>query len=180
MKRIIPLLLLLLCFLQNYATSPKPNNSNKIGCITGFIKDIDTNQAIEFATISVYNLDKSKLIDGTITNKKGFFEIKKLTTGNYYIEVSFMGYDKKTLSNVAVYSNKKENNLDIIKLSHSNKAIDEVVVNGEQNAVDYKIDRKIIPVSKQLSAEGGTAIDVLETAPSVNVDGSGNVKSEFG
>lgn len=175
MKRITPLLLLLLWTIPNFAISPKLKETNKIGCITGFIEDNDTNKAIEYATVSVFDLDRSKLIDGTITNENGFFKIKKLNTGNYYIEISFIGYDKKTVSNIAVRSNKKENNLNTIKLSHSNKTIDEVVVKGEQNAVDYKIDRKVINVSKQLSAEGGTAIDVLETAPSVSVDGNGNI-----
>lgn len=174
MKRLIPLLILIL--LGSTISAKIANNSNdKIGVINGTIKDIKSNNVIEYATVSVYSKNNSTLIGGTITDKNGFFEIKKLNLGDYYLEVSFIGYEKKIVPNIAIRNYQREAKIDIIKLSHSNKALNEVVVNGEQSAVEYKIDRKIISVSKQLSAEGGTAIDVLETAPSVSVDGSGNV-----
>jgi len=175
MKRLIPILLLLLINLPNFAISSELNSTNKFGSITGFIKDIKSNKAIEYATISVYDREKSKLIDGTISNEDGYFEIEKLKTGNYYIEVSFIGYDKKIIQNIAIRNYLKQNNLDIIKLSHSNKALKEVVVNSDKDDIKHQIDKKIIPVSNQLSAEGGTAVDVLENAPSVSVDVSGNV-----
>jgi len=171
MKRLIHLLFILLIGSPIYADNSTP----KIGVIHGTIKDIKSNEAIEYATVSVYSKDKSKLIDGTITNENGFFEIKKLKAGNYYIEVSFIGYEKKIIPNIAIRSYQKEKNLKIIKLNLSTKALNEVVVNSDNHAIDYQIDKKVISVSNQLSAVGGTAIDVLETVPSVSVDVNGNV-----
>jgi len=174
MKRLIPLLILLLLGSTIYANNSN-SSTNKFGVINGTIKDIKSNKAIEYATVSVFSNDKSKLIDGTITNEDGFFEINKLKAGNYYIEVSFIGYEKKIIPNIAIRNYQKLMNLKVIKLDHSTKAIQEVVINSDKGAINYLIDKKVIPVSKQLSAEGGTAINVLETAPSVSVDVNGNV-----
>jgi outer membrane receptor protein involved in Fe transport len=171
MKRLTHLLILLLLGSSLYANNSIP----KIGVIHGTIQDFKSNKAIEYATVSVYSKEKSKLIDGTITNENGFFEITKLKPGNYYLVVSFIGYEKKIIQNIAIRNYQKEANLDIIKLNLSTKALKEVVVSSDNHAIDYQIDKKVIPVGSQLSAEGGTAIDVLETVPSVGVDVQGNV-----
>ena len=171
MKHLIPLVFSLMIGSPIYANNSTP----KIGVIYGIIKDIKSNKAIEYATVSVYSKEKSKLIDGTITNEDGFFEIKKLKAGNYYLEVSFIGYEKKIIRDIAIRSYQKEANLDIIKLNLSTKALKEVLVSSYNHAINYQIDKKVIPVGSQLSAEGGTAIDVLETVPSVSVDINGNV-----
>ncbi|RXQ95894.1 TonB-dependent receptor [Ancylomarina salipaludis] len=173
MKRLIFLFIILLSTYPIFAT--KTTNTEKFGVINGYIKDMKSNASIEYATVSVFTQDDSKLIDGTITNKDGFFEIKKLRAGNYYIEVSFIGYEKKIVSDIAIRSYKRENKLNDIKLDLSTKALQEIVVNSDKDAIDYQIDKKIVPVSNQLSAEGGTAINVLETVPSVSVDVNGNV-----
>lgn len=171
MKRLIYLLFFFMIASPIYASNSTP----KFGIIHGIIKDLKSNKAIEYATISVYSKDKSKLIDGTITNENGFFEIKKLKAGNYYLEISFIGYEKKTISDIAIRNYQREKNLDIIKLNCSNKTLDEVIISVDNKNIEYKIDKKIIPVSNQLSAAGGSAIDVLETAPSISVDVNGNV-----
>ncbi len=174
MKRLIPLLIILLLGTSIFANNSNVT-SNKIGIICGTIKDQKSDKAIEYATVSVFNKEKSKLIDGTITNEDGFFEINKLRPGNYYIEVSFIGYEKKIIPDIAIRSYQKMMNLKVIKLDHSTKTIQEVIINSDKDTINYLIDKKVIPVSNQLSAEGGTAINVLETAPSVSVDVNGNV-----
>jgi hypothetical protein len=43
-----------------------------------------------------------------------------------------------------------------------------VVANRPQ--IEYKIDKKVITVDQNIVAAGGTAVDVLENTPSVQVD----------
>lgn len=174
MRRLIPLLIFILLGTSLHANN-LTTSANKIGTINGTVRDLKSNKAIEYATVSVYSKEKAKLIDGTITNKKGFFEIKKLRAGNYYLEVSFIGYEKKIISDIAIRNYKKEQHLNVIKLNLSTKALKEILVNSDNSDISYHIDKKVIPVGSQLSAAGGTAIDVLETVPSVNVDVNGNV-----
>ena len=53
--------------------------------------------------------------------------------------------------------------------------LDEVEIVADEMSVEYKIDRKIINVSQQLTAASGTAVDILENLPSITVDIDGNV-----
>ncbi len=53
--------------------------------------------------------------------------------------------------------------------------LDELVVSAEKNRIVYKLDRQKINASSSLSAEGGTAVDVLKSLPSVRIDADGNV-----
>ena len=51
----------------------------------------------------------------------------------------------------------------------------EVVVSSERSKIVYKLDRQTISGSASLSASGGTAVDVLKSAPSIRIDADGNV-----
>ena len=53
--------------------------------------------------------------------------------------------------------------------------LENVIVQGERNPVSYKIDRRVIDVSKMPTSISGNAADVLENVPSVSVDIDGNV-----
>ncbi len=53
--------------------------------------------------------------------------------------------------------------------------LEEVVVSAEKNRVVYRLDRQKIAASSSLAADGGTAVDVLKSLPSVLVDADGNV-----
>ncbi len=46
----------------------------------------------------------------------------------------------------------------------------DVVVTAERPVVSTNLDKRVIDVSKDLTATGGTAIDMLQHVPSVTVD----------
>ncbi len=53
--------------------------------------------------------------------------------------------------------------------------IEEIVVSAEKDRMVYKLDRQKISASSSLAADGGTAVDVLKSLPSVRVDADGNI-----
>jgi outer membrane receptor protein involved in Fe transport len=65
--------------------------------------------------------------------------------------------------------------LGTIALRRAIIALEEVEVSAEKPDMVFKIDKKVINVDKQITARGGTAVDVLENVPSVTVDIEGNV-----
>ncbi|MFW6310063.1 MAG: TonB-dependent receptor domain-containing protein, partial [Prolixibacteraceae bacterium] len=50
-----------------------------------------------------------------------------------------------------------------------------VEVVADKSPIEYKLDKKVVNVSQVINAAGGTAVDVLENTPSVQVDIEGNV-----
>ena len=51
----------------------------------------------------------------------------------------------------------------------------EVSINGQRSRITYRLDRQRIDASQVLTAQGGTALDVLRAVPSVTVDADGQL-----
>ncbi|MFH0999694.1 MAG: TonB-dependent receptor, partial [Bacteroidota bacterium] len=160
----------------------KANNSNfnnadddKPGIIKGLIIDVATDQPMEYANVAIYNKVDSSLISGGITNQKGEFEINGMTYGEYYLEANFIGFDKSKVVNINLDRENPLFDAGSIILSAASTELGAIDIVADKAAVEYKLDKKIVNVSQVLSAAGGTAVDVLENTPSVQVDIEGNV-----
>ena len=162
---------LLICclFSATFLFAQKPTNSNSV-FISGKIIDAKTNQPLEYATIVLKNT-KTKKISGGITNEKGTFRVLS-KKGTYEISVEYISFKTKKFPIQEITSNK---NLGTIKLQEDANSLDEVVLIAEKSTVDIRLDKKIYNVGKDMTVKGGTASDVLDNVPSVDVDAEGTV-----
>lgn len=144
------------------------------GFVAGIISDSTTKGAIEYATVGVYRTTDSTLVNGVVTDASGKFEIRGLPAGNYYLEASFIGYVKRRIP-ISVTGQTSPRNLGVIPLYPNFTQIADVQVVAQSQRVEYKIDKKVVNVSQDISAAGGTLVNVLENTPSVQVDVEGNV-----
>ncbi|HEX2936567.1 MAG TPA: TonB-dependent receptor [Bacteroidales bacterium] len=162
-----------------FAQAPRgsfdPANMPKESVISGKVLDHSSSAPIEYATIGVFSMRDSSLVTGGITGPDGLFTIDKLPYGRFYLDISFVGFKKFRVNNVALNPNKKAVNIGEVKLETASTALNEVEVVGNRNQVEYKIDKKVVNVSSNIIAAGGTAVDALENTPSVQVDIEGNV-----
>ncbi|MDP2235628.1 MAG: TonB-dependent receptor [Bacteroidales bacterium] len=145
------------------------------GKVTGQVVDAKSKSPVEYATIAVYSTIDSTLVTGTITDMEGRFNLKDLKSGSYYIQVNFIGFEKSQSSAFTLRRGSNEINLGEIFIRESNVRLDEVEVTAERSRVEYKIDKRVVNVEKDISSKGGTAASVLENTPSVQVDPQGNV-----
>ena len=175
MNRLLLLLGIICLAMITKAADPVVKPELQGGVIKGVVKDQTHDAPVEYATVSVYTMADSTLIDGTITDEKGAFELKKLKPGTYFVEVSFIGYNKAAVKNIPISKKRKVIDLKTVNLRQATEALDEVTVTTERLPVKYQIDKKVIPVSRQITAASGNAVDVLENVPSVSVDIEGNV-----
>ncbi|WP_418510011.1 TonB-dependent receptor domain-containing protein [Corallibacter sp.] len=139
--------------------------------ISGIVYDKETKQPLEYATVSFFNKAENRIATGGITDENGKFNIS-VASGTYNISVEFIGFEKITLNNQNLTTDK---NLGSIGLSAGSEALDEVEIIAETTTVDIKLDKKIYNVGKDLTVRGGTVSDVLDNVPSVSVDVEGNV-----
>jgi len=175
------LFILLLSSINLFAQRQQGNGRNggkdmpAIGQISGQINDSITNEHIEYATVALYRFKNDELAGGTITQKNGMFFLEKLKPGKYYVIISFLGYEDKIIRDVFVNPPDFIVDLGKIEITQSYNNLEEVVIDGSSPRIDYKIDKKVINVGKQITSISGTAVDVLENVPSVKVDIEGNV-----
>ncbi|MEA2078040.1 MAG: outer membrane beta-barrel family protein [Candidatus Marinimicrobia bacterium] len=141
--------------------------------LSGLIKDIKTNKVLEFANVAVYINGTENIITGTMSGIDGTFRVFNVPAGDYYLVVSYMGYEQGRLDGVTL--NGKNVDVGTIMLTPTSLKMENVIVEAEKPAVTYKIDKRVIDASQFLSARGGTAIEILENVPSVDVDIEGNV-----
>lgn len=140
--------------------------------ITGKLVEKETSQPIPYATLVIKDKSTNKNITGVITDDSGNF-IVTTTKPNFYVEISFMGFETKTITEFTVTNRKV--NLGTIKLLPNSQALDEVVVTGEVSKTVFKLDKRVFNVGKDISSTGASALEVLNNVPSVNVNIEGDI-----
>jgi iron complex outermembrane receptor protein len=155
---------------------PAQTPQTKPGKITGKVVDPEGN-GMEYVTVALYVLNDSVPVNGTSTNEKGEFTLEDAAPGRYYLLISFIGTESVKVEDILVdgdlphYRLKKP-----VVLGDRNIKLDEVVVTGNKDVLQYGIDKKIYSPDQDLISKGGTATDLLQNVPSVQIDAERNLQ----
>lgn len=144
------------------------------GKITGKVIDAQNYASMPYVTVTVLRATDSTVATGAVTTDNGSFTIAKIPYGSYILRVAYMGYDTY-YKDVTIASSNPSINLGRVELAPQPSLLDVVEVVAERTMVEYKLDKRVVNVDKNIVAGGGTATDVLESVPSVALDSDGNV-----
>ena len=147
------------------------NQERKKIKISGSILDKNSNQPLEYATVTFINAKNPKAIFGGITDNKGTFNVEA-TAGMYTVKIEFMSYKAQVLNQKLL---KEDTNLGTFVLQEDVNQLQEVVVRSEKTTVEIKLDKKVYNLGKDLMVKGGTVTDILDNIPSVSVDAEGTI-----
>lgn len=164
-NNVLPLFTFLL--LSNFMFSQEGNIK-----ITGTLIEGETSQPIPYATVIIKDTITKKIIKGTTSDDIGKFIISTSKI-NFYLEISFMGFETKTIDTFKISNGSIA--LGIIKLASNDQALDEVVVTSEVSKTVFKLDKRVFNVGKDISSTGASALEVLNNVPSVNVSIEGEI-----
>jgi outer membrane receptor protein involved in Fe transport len=174
-KKLIMLLIAIFTFAGlGQPVVAKITDNAKLGVINGKVIDAETQKPIEYANVRLFSMSDSSLVTGTITSVDGVFTLKKIPVGEYYVEISFIGFEK-LVKTISITKEKLEFSLNDIVLSAQSQQLEGVTVVGEKTHIKYEIDKQVINVGKDATAAGGSAVEVLENTPSVQVNVDGDV-----
>ena len=121
------------------------------------------------AAAALYQNDK--LVTGVTTEPDGRFEISA-AQGTYVLKVSFIAFQTYTRT---ISIGQSSLNLGEIALLESSTALEEVTVEATANLMEFKQDKRIFNVSKDISSIGSNASDILNNVPSVSVGVEGEI-----
>jgi len=141
--------------------------------VKGIIADSLTKKNIEFATISILD-NNQKVVALTYSDENGLFKSADITTGQYLLNLSFVGYGQKNLP-FGISEEKPVFEFGKIFLSPGVNELNTVTIKGSKQLVEQQPGMLIYNAEKDISNNGGTAADVLRKAPILNVDAAGNV-----
>lgn len=143
------------------------------GSIMGRVIAFQTEEAIEYAAISVYRSADSSLLSGTITNENGAFTVTELPVNQQlFYQVQFMGF--QTFSSDPIQVNGKSD-VGVVSLQLNTTDLDEVTVTGKAVTVSYQVDKQVYDASQFENTRGGSASDVLSNLPSVSINVFGEI-----
>ncbi|MCQ2244315.1 MAG: TonB-dependent receptor [Bacteroidaceae bacterium] len=140
--------------------------------IEGKVKDKKTGESLSFVTVVLTKQGDKTPLKSDMTDESGAFRIAGVQNGQYSVSISFVGY-KEYIKNVSVAGGSLK--LGTIQLAEESTSLKEVTVTGQRSSVKLEVDRKSFDVSQDIANAGGSASEVLENIPSVEVDQDGNV-----
>ena len=160
MKRLI--IALLLFGIPLSTLSQTPNNLKiKKNILEGLVIDKETQEPLEYATISLLNEMFPERIQGGITNTEGKFKLE-VFPGKYNITIEYIGFDKITLEGKTIRVNE---NLGTFELEIAAESLNEIELVGERTEVEIRLDKRIYNVGKDITVRGGSVADVLDNVP---------------
>jgi hypothetical protein len=157
-KNLLYLLFLLVCV-------PAIAQTGKV-TLSGMVRDAGTKTVLPFVNITLTHARDSSLAAGSISTEDGRFKLENISPGNYLLTCSYVGY--KPVSQ-PVLAGQLSNFLDLgnIDLVPELKSLDEVTVNGTQEVVSAKMDKKTFNLSDNISQSGGSVLEAIKNLPGI-------------
>lgn len=142
--------------------------------LSGVVSDKNTRVKLVAVTIIIRNKQTNEISKRVTTNNAGAYRITDLKFGKYILESSAVGYLPLKVDNIstdALHSDLKVN----VEMDPIQTKLTEVVVTAKKQLFTNSIDRKVYNVDQDVMSKSGTASEVLQNVPLVQVDIEGNV-----
>ncbi|MEI6890360.1 MAG: TonB-dependent receptor domain-containing protein [Bacteroidales bacterium] len=145
------------------------------GVIQGKIIETQTKIPVEYANVALIDTLDGKIVSGAVSDSTGYFRLKDIPAGIYFLDYSFIGYEKQRSKPIGI--DRKNNLVDAGELGLKPSAVNmkEVTVTADKNMIVSRIDRKIFNVQQDIMAQTGTVTDILQNIPAITVDMDGNI-----
>jgi len=142
--------------------------------IKGKIINANTGQGLEYATISILRKKDGGIAGGGLSEAGGNFEFK-VRGRQLSAVIEFISYETVTIDPIPMTKGEPIIDLGDIILAPSAVELEDVEIVAERSETTFSLDKKVFTVGKDLANRGGTAEDVLNNVPSLDVDIEGTV-----
>lgn len=153
---------------------PFASRGQEPATIKAVVIDDLSQEPVGFASAALLEAGTENYVKGMQTVDNGAILFTDVAPGIYAIRVTYVGYEDYLKTGIQVGSG-EQIDLGGLALQPSGELLDEVVIDGTPPAMELGIDRRIFNVEQSTISVGGTATDLLENIPSLEVDVDGNV-----
>ena len=142
--------------------------------INGSVKD-ENNNPLESASISLYKAGDSVGFKNEISDKNGQYHFSAVSSGNWYIRVSAIGYSAMSGAIFTISGSSKTIEQPGFIMKKQSTELQTVAVVVKKPFIEQKSDRILVNVDASPANSGTSVMDVLEKSPGVTVDKDGNI-----
>lgn len=135
--------------------------------------ELDNGEKIPTISVLLYPENSQTLIKAIVTDANGSYVFNNIKSGNYFVKVSYLGYQNYTTATLNVIDKNIE--VPIIRLSKSAEELKEVVIKKEKPMVQVLADKTVFNVENTINATGTSGFELLRKAPGVVIDNNDNL-----
>ncbi|MCB0686041.1 MAG: outer membrane beta-barrel protein [Saprospiraceae bacterium] len=155
-----------------------PARSQTVGNINASGSVIDSSgNALASSTVVLLNPKDSVMVSFAITNNEGRFSLKRLSAGDYLLQVSYLGYIPKNIP-VTIQQEEREQDLGQITLQPVTSALDEVLVKAERIPMEINKDTIAYNAAAFKTKPNDVVEDLLKKLPGIEVESDGTIKAQ--
>ncbi|MBS1919775.1 MAG: outer membrane beta-barrel protein [Bacteroidetes bacterium] len=151
--------------------------AQKNGTIKGIAFDTLAKQPLASATITVMQKKDSSLVTFTLTDNKGYFELKGIPNGEYRLLITHINYHNSN-TYFTIDDNNKNIDLGTITMNDKNKVLDEVVIKNEAPPVTIINDTVQYNANSFKTPPNANVEQLLKKLPGVTVNKDGTIKAQ--
>ncbi len=145
------------------------------GSVTGVVINQGANHPLESVTVTLKKTADDALVQTTVTDSQGRFSLESIPAGDYRVSYGYIGSDSKETKPFRVEAQTKALDLGRLDIGEAVLQLEKLQVKGKQREFYNTIDRKVYTVGREIQSATGSASDLLQNIPSVDVDIDGNV-----
>lgn len=139
--------------------------------IQGQLVDKDTEEPLEYASVSLLQSSDSTVVRGAITDFEGIFDLKA-SVGKFILRVDYLGYER-FFKTIEIQS--ADLKLGKLLIAPDGETLEEVNIVTAKELFKTEIDKRTYDVENNILSQGATATELLSTLPSIQMDEEGNI-----
>jgi Outer membrane protein beta-barrel family/Carboxypeptidase regulatory-like domain len=142
--------------------------------INGSIADIHK-IPLPYATVILKSSTDSGIYKTALSDDKGIFYFDNLKPGNYFIEISIVGFDKQKIPDIHIDTIYKAIDLGNIVLKASSQVLKSVTIKGQTPLIERQIDKTVVNVDQNITNAGSTVLELMQKLPGVQMTSDGQI-----
>jgi hypothetical protein len=145
--------------------------------VTGYVVDTSGKVKLENVSVLAVRMRDSLLMKFTRTNKEGYFELLNFPADTFSLVVEHPQFESKSYF---IFGNKDnaEINIPVIRMGEKLKALDEVVIYANKNAIFYRGDTLVYVADSFKVGENAVVEDLIKKLPGLKIDKDGKITSQ--
>ncbi len=161
------------CWMVNVSSA----QTNKFINISGNLADSISQEALVSATVVLMQPADSVMASFNITNTDGKFILRRVSPGDYWLQITYIGYEpiNRTL---VVAGDQKDMTLGTILMHPATEMLDGATITDERIAVRVKKDTIIYNADAFKTQPNDVVEDLLKKMPGIEVESDGTITAE--
>ena len=144
-------------------------NSFSQNQIFGIVQDF-SKKPLAYANVLLLSGKDSSLVRGLFCSEQGDFLFENVPAGIFLFQFSMLGFEPQFSKSIVLTEKAARKELETAVLQESTAALSEVTVVAKRPFLEQQIDRTVVNVANSITNAGGTALQVLQRSPGVQVN----------